>query len=195
MDRPRLSAAIIDEMAQLFADALRAKAAVLLTSDLDGVERHLQDLSRPILGRVAEEVVAAIAAATTDERPRCPHCQRAMRLVDYERCRDDHCRYIGCFVLSSVKWPSTSTKTPRRNPVQPRICSVPSLVTLMQAVLSDLPCITTPLTDKRGLSQTSAFSARSLCLFQRKYGAIQKVAKRMMATGAAYSRANFPIFV
>lgn len=87
MDRPRLSAAIIDELAQLFADTLRQNAADLVQSDLDGIERRLQDIARAVFGRVVEETVRAIVAPYHDERPNCPHCHRPLRMVDYERPR------------------------------------------------------------------------------------------------------------
>ena len=88
LDRPQLSAAIIDELTQLFADTLRQNAAKLVEGDLDGIEQRLQDMMRTIFGRVVEEAVRAIAAAYRNERPDCPHCHRPMRLVDYERPRD-----------------------------------------------------------------------------------------------------------
>lgn len=88
LDRPGLSAAIIDELTQLFADTLRQNAAKLVEGDLDGIEQRLQDMARTIFGRVVEEAVRAIAAAYRNERPDCPHCHRPMRLVDYERPRD-----------------------------------------------------------------------------------------------------------
>ncbi len=88
LDRPRLSAAIIDELTQLFTDTLRQNAAKLVEGDLDGIEQRLQDMTRTVFGRVVEEAVRAIAAAYRSERPDCPNCHRSMRLVDYERPRD-----------------------------------------------------------------------------------------------------------
>lgn len=88
MDRPRLSAAIIDELAQLFAATLHENAASLVQGDLDGIEQRLQDIARTVFGRVVEETVRAIVAASRNERPDCPHCHRPLRLVDYERPRN-----------------------------------------------------------------------------------------------------------
>jgi hypothetical protein len=83
-----LSAAIIDELGQLFVDTLRRNAAKLIESDFDGIEQRLQEMARTVFGPVVEQTVAAIAAAHPDERPDCPQCQRAMRLVDYQRKRE-----------------------------------------------------------------------------------------------------------
>jgi hypothetical protein len=87
LDIPELSTAIIEELVALFRDSLRERAAKLLVGDLDSIERNLQDLARSVLGRVVEEVVAAIAIASQDERPICWCCHQAMRLVAYERPR------------------------------------------------------------------------------------------------------------
>lgn len=87
MDRAELSAAIIDELGQLFAEALKRKAAKLVVSDLDGIEQTLQELARGVLGRVVEETVAAIARAQAEEHPKCPQCGQPMRLVERERRR------------------------------------------------------------------------------------------------------------
>ncbi len=87
MDRPRLSAAIIDELAQLFATALQENAAQLVASDLDGIEQRLQEMARTVFGPVVEETVRAIATAYANERPDCPQCHQPMRLVDSTRPR------------------------------------------------------------------------------------------------------------
>jgi Uncharacterised protein family (UPF0236) len=87
MDRAELSPAIIAELGQLFAEALKGKAAKLVASDLDGIEQTLQEISRGVLGRVVEETVAAIARAQPEEHPRCPECGQPMRLVERERPR------------------------------------------------------------------------------------------------------------
>ena len=87
MDRAELSAAIIDELGQLFVNTLKENAAALLESDLDGIERRLQDVSRTVFGRVVEHTIAAIAASQSKEQPHCSACHQLMRLVDDERSR------------------------------------------------------------------------------------------------------------
>ena len=87
MDRAELSAAIIDELGQLFVDTLKANTAALLESDLDGIERRLQDVSRTVFGRVVEHTIAAIAASQLVEQPHCSACHQPMRLVDKKRSR------------------------------------------------------------------------------------------------------------
>lgn len=87
MDRVELSAAIIDELGQLFVDALRRESAELIASDFDGIEQRLQEMSRTVWGRVVEEVVVEIAKAHASERPTCEQCHQPMRLVDPERHR------------------------------------------------------------------------------------------------------------
>ncbi len=71
MDRAELSGAIIAELGAVFTDALTTAAPTLLTENLDGVERCLQALSRQVLGRVVEQVVAVRAAATSGVPPAC----------------------------------------------------------------------------------------------------------------------------
>lgn len=88
MDRVELSAAIIDELGQLFVETLRRNAAGLVEGDLDGIEQRVQDMARTVFGSVVEETVAAISRAHSDERPRCSQCQGPMRLVDYQRKRN-----------------------------------------------------------------------------------------------------------
>src|SRR3990172_1186652 len=87
MDRTELSAAIIDELGQLFVNTLKENAAALLESDLDGIERRLQDVSRTVFGRVVEHTIAAIAASQSKEQPHCSACHQLMRLVDNRRSR------------------------------------------------------------------------------------------------------------
>src|SRR3990170_4398999 len=87
MDRPRLSAAIIDELVQLFADTLDRNAEHLLAQDLDGIEQSVQDMARIVFGPVVEKAIMAIAATLPDQPPDCPQCHRPMRPVDYTRPR------------------------------------------------------------------------------------------------------------
>lgn len=87
MDRPRLPAAIIDELAQLFAETLQRNAAQLLASDLDGIEQRLQEITRTVFGPVVEQTLRAIAATLSSQPPACPQCHRRMRPVDDARPR------------------------------------------------------------------------------------------------------------
>lgn len=87
MDRAELSAAIIDELGQLFVSTLKDNAAKLMQSDFDGIEQRLQEIARIVFGPVVEQTVAAIAATLPSERPNCPRCHQPMRLVDYKRRR------------------------------------------------------------------------------------------------------------
>lgn len=87
MDRTTLSAEIIDELGDVFVDTLRRNAAMLLESDLDAIEQQVQVMSREVMGRVVERFVGAIAAARSEERPRCGLCQRPMRRADAARPR------------------------------------------------------------------------------------------------------------
>jgi hypothetical protein len=88
MDRSKLSAEIIQEMGQLFIEALTRVAPDLVQGDLDVIEQGLQDMMRPVLGRVVEQVVAVIGESAVSETVRCLHCQRPMRLVDRARLRN-----------------------------------------------------------------------------------------------------------
>ncbi len=63
MDRAELSVGIIEELGQLFVDALKGNAAKLVESDFDGIERQLQEMARSVFGPVVEQTVAAIAQA------------------------------------------------------------------------------------------------------------------------------------
>lgn len=87
MDRADLSEAMIAELGDVFVGELRRVGPALVSSDLDGIEQQLQDLSRRVLGRVVEQTVVAIAAAAPSGRPTCAGCQRVMRPVDPARKR------------------------------------------------------------------------------------------------------------
>lgn len=88
MDRSKLSAAIISELAQLFTETLERSIPKLLESDLDGIEQRLQEMARSVFGPVVEQMVQAIALAESDKRPKCPQCHQTMRLVDAKRGRN-----------------------------------------------------------------------------------------------------------
>jgi hypothetical protein len=68
-------------LGELFASELRRVGAELVATDLDGIERRLQEVGRRVLGRVVEAVVATIAAGQPGERPSCGACRRPMRAV------------------------------------------------------------------------------------------------------------------
>ena len=87
MDRTALSEAIVRELGDRFVRELVQAGPELVTSDLDGIEQGLQELSRRVLGRVVEAVVTTIAAGQVVERPICAACQRPMRLVAAARPR------------------------------------------------------------------------------------------------------------
>ncbi len=87
MDRVELSPSIIQEMGELFVQELSRVAPELVKADLDGIEQSLQGLGRRVLGRVAEETIAAIEAGQRKEGARCPLCHQPMRLVDEARPR------------------------------------------------------------------------------------------------------------
>src|SRR4029453_6817460 len=59
MDRTELSGVIIQDLGAIFTEALAAAAPTVLTADLDGVERCVQAISRQVMGRVVEQVIAA----------------------------------------------------------------------------------------------------------------------------------------
>lgn len=88
MDRAALSEAMIAELGDVFVGELRRAGSALVTSDLDGIEQRLQDLSRRVLGRVVEQTIAVIAAAEPSGRAVCGGCQQPMRPVDPARKRD-----------------------------------------------------------------------------------------------------------
>ena len=87
MDRGELSAAMIQEVGVLFAQALQEAAPTMATADLDGIERRLQAVGRQVRGQVVEQVLAA-RAALPQERPPCPACGGRLRLVEQARQRD-----------------------------------------------------------------------------------------------------------
>jgi hypothetical protein len=87
VDRAELSEAIVRELGELFVSELRQAGPAVVASDLDGIERRLQELSRRVLGRVVEAVVTTIAAGQPVERPTCGTGQQAMRTVDPARPR------------------------------------------------------------------------------------------------------------
>jgi hypothetical protein len=81
VDRADLSDAIVEELGDLFVSELRQAGPDLVAADLDEIEQGLQELSRRVLGRVVEAVVATIAARQPVERPACGTCQQAMRAI------------------------------------------------------------------------------------------------------------------
>lgn len=81
MDSTNLSAPMIAELGAVFTAALTAAGPQLLQADLDGIEQALQALSRQVLGRVVEAVVATRVAQAPVARPECPECGQAMRRV------------------------------------------------------------------------------------------------------------------
>ncbi len=87
MDRSKLSAEIVAELARLFSETLEHNVPQLLERDLDGIEQRLQEMARSVFGPVVEQVIWAIAEATSNERPRCRSCHQLMRLVDSRRKR------------------------------------------------------------------------------------------------------------
>jgi hypothetical protein len=87
VDRAELSEAIVRELGEVFVSELRRVGSALVAADLDGIEQQLQEVSRRVLGRVVEAVVATIAVGQAGERPTCGACQRLPRLVDPARPR------------------------------------------------------------------------------------------------------------
>ena len=81
MDSTNLSAPMIAELGAVFTAALTAAGPQLVQADLDGIEQALQALSRQVLGRVVEAVVATRVAQAPVARPECPQCGQAMRRV------------------------------------------------------------------------------------------------------------------
>jgi ribosomal protein L34E len=86
MDRTELSGVIIQDLGAIFTEALAAAAPTVLTADLDGVERCVQAISRQVMGRVVEQVIAARAASAAGP-PACGQCGAAMRCVGRARPR------------------------------------------------------------------------------------------------------------
>jgi hypothetical protein len=87
VDRATLSEAIVEELGELFVSELRQVGPALVGADLEGIEHRLQEVSRRVLGRVVEAVVATIAAGHAAEWPTCGTCQQRMRAVDPARPR------------------------------------------------------------------------------------------------------------
>lgn len=85
MDRSELSGAIIQELGQIFMDAVQAVSGTVLTADLAGMEACLQRVSRQVMGQVVERVVAVRAAGVA--APVCGPCGRAMRCAGRARPR------------------------------------------------------------------------------------------------------------
>lgn len=85
MDRAELSSTIIQELGGVFMAAVREVAGTLLTADLAGIEQCLQAVSRQVMGRAVEHVVAVRAADTA--APVCGQCGRGMRCAGRARPR------------------------------------------------------------------------------------------------------------
>lgn len=85
MDRQHLSALSIQELGEVFMATLQQAGPELLEADLEGIERHLQRVMRPVMGRVVEAVLATIAAAQATLQPVCAGCGDPGRLVDLRR--------------------------------------------------------------------------------------------------------------
>lgn len=75
MDREHLSAVSAQELGTVFMATLQQAESELLDADLAGVERQLQGLMRPVMGKVVETLMATIAATVTAQ-PACPECFR-----------------------------------------------------------------------------------------------------------------------
>jgi hypothetical protein len=103
MDSANLSEAIVQELSDYFAHALREAGPALLTADLDAMERQVQDLGRRVLARVVEQTVATVAAAPPLSPPVCPRCQAPLRLVD--EARERHLQgLVGEYRLVRAYW-------------------------------------------------------------------------------------------
>ena len=87
MDRRHLSAVSIQELGEVFMAALQQAGPDLLGADLAGIERQLQCLMRPVMGRVVETVTATIAATPATLQPVCTRCGGQVLLVDIQRDR------------------------------------------------------------------------------------------------------------
>ena len=89
MDRSNLSEGIIQELGSIFMNCLRKAGPSLAGSaDLEALERQAQVIGRDVLGRVVEASIRSIAATTSVDRPNCPRCGKATRLVDSQRDRN-----------------------------------------------------------------------------------------------------------
>lgn len=103
MDSTLLSDAIVEELGAEFVRALRTVGPTLGGTDLDGLEQQLQALGRRVLGPVAEQIVAAIAAAQPLAPPQCLRCEQPMRLVETARAR--HLQgLVGEYTLRRPYW-------------------------------------------------------------------------------------------
>src|SRR5438270_7922152 len=103
MDSTLLSDAIVEELGAVFVRALRTVGPTLGCTDLDGLEQQLQVLGRRVLGPVAEQIVAAIAAAQPLAPPQCLRCEQPMRLVEPARAR--HLQgLVGEYTLRRPYW-------------------------------------------------------------------------------------------
>jgi hypothetical protein len=85
MDRRQLSAISIQELGELFMATLQRAGPDLLEADLEGIERQLQRLMRPVLGRVVEAVVDTIASSQATLPPDCATCGQRLRLIERKR--------------------------------------------------------------------------------------------------------------
>jgi hypothetical protein len=85
MDRIELSENIIQEMAAVFADEVRA-LRVEPGDDLDTTERRLQEMGRRVWGQVASAVVR-IQGEALGRPERCAVCGEPVRLVGARRVR------------------------------------------------------------------------------------------------------------
>ena len=103
MDSVLLSDAIVEELGAEFGRALRTAWPTLISTDLDGIEQQLQEIGRRVLGPVAEQTVAAIAAAQPAAPPPCPRCEQPLRLVEPARAR--HLQgLVGEYTLRRPYW-------------------------------------------------------------------------------------------
>ena len=103
MDSIPLSDAIVEELGAEFVRALRTAWPTLISTDLDGIEQQLQEIGRRVLGPVAEQTVAAMAAAQPAAPPPCPRCEQPLRLVEPARAR--HLQgLVGEYTLRRPYW-------------------------------------------------------------------------------------------
>jgi hypothetical protein len=103
MDSVLLSDAIVEDLGRGFVRALRTAWPTLVSTDLDGIEQQLQEIGRRVLGPVAEQTVAAIAAAQPLVPPPCSRCEQPMRLVEPARTR--HLQgLVGEYTLRRPYW-------------------------------------------------------------------------------------------
>jgi hypothetical protein len=103
MDSVPLSDAIVEELGAGFVRALRTAWPTLVSTDLDGMEQQLQALGRRVLGPVAEQAVAAMAAAQPLAPPPCARCEQPMRLVELARVRQLQ-GLVGEYTLRRPYW-------------------------------------------------------------------------------------------